>query len=431
MAPATDFHYSPRALMTLKYRAGRLISTAFPRRSRNRADAPLAVNGGPPLRDPRIPWPGWPIHGNRERLAVLRCIEGGAWWYGPRVKKFEEDFAAFQGGRFCITCSTGTIALEIAMQALGVSPGDEVIVPAFTFIATASAVLRMGGKPVFVDVDESWCMNPDEVERAITPKTKVIIPVHFAGRVADMDRLQDIAGRHGLEIFEDACHSWGSRWKGKGTGALGTAGAFSFQMHKNLTAAEGGAVVTDDEQVADKVRSIVNCGRVKDRPWYHHPEMGTNARLTEYQAALLSAQLSRLEAQTRLREKNAAILDEGFVGIEGVTPQKNDTRITRRGYHMYPFRLDEKAFGCNRKRFVEACQAEGLPINDMYYPEPLYRQPLFANLPGYDRYHCPVTEDLCWHSALWLNHWLLLGTEQDMHDIVAIVKKVKKHAREL
>lgn len=417
-------------MLSLKYQAARLISRAFPR-GKNDEDGALAVNGGTPLRDPRIPWPGWPIHGNRERLAVLRCLEGGAWWYGPRVAKFEEEFAAFQGGRFCITCSTGTIALEIAMQAMGIQPGDEVILPAFTFVATATAVVRMGGRAVFADVNDSWCIDPEDVRRRVTPRTKLILPVHFAGRVADMDRLQTIADENGLKIFEDACHSWGSRWKGKGTGALSEGGAFSFQMHKNLTAAEGGAIVTDHEDFAAKCRSIVNCGRVEDRPWYYHQNLGTNARLTEYQAALLSAQLTRLEDQTRLREKNAGILDEGLNGIEGLTTQAGDTRMTRRAYHMYAFALDEQKFGTGRATFVKACQAEGLPINDMYYPEPLYRQPLFVSMGGYDKYSCPVTESLCYNRALWLNHWLLLGTEQDMQDIIGIIRKVKRHAKEL
>jgi len=396
-------------------------------------DEPAAL-GGPALRDKRIPWPKWPVHGTKERIELMRTLEGGNWWYGARVAKFEERYAEFQGGKYCVTCSTGTIALEVMMQVLGVRHGPnpaEVIVPAFTFIATASAVARMGGKPVFVDVDDSWCLDPERVKEAINEHTKAILPVHFAGRVADMDQLNQIAREHDLTVMEDACHSWGSQWKGKGTGALSTGGAFSFQMFKNLTAAEGGAIVTDDEGFADACRSIVNCGRTKDAPWYHHPELGSNARLTEMQGALLLAQLERLPAQTARREENARILDQGLSGIEGLTLQAGDPRVTRHSHHLYCFKIDEAAFGCSRLAFIKACQAEGLPISEMYYPEPVYNQPIFKQLQPEQPHACPVSEDLAWRSAAWLNHWLLLGTSEDMQDIIQIVRKVKHHAPKL
>lgn len=397
------------------------------------SDPPAAL-GGPAYRDKRIPWPKWPIHGNKERIELLRVLEGGNWWYGARVEKFEAQFAEYQGGKYCVTCSTGTIALEVMMQVLGMprdGPPAEVIVPAFTFIATASAVARMGGKPVFVDVDDSWCLDPERLEEAITENTKAIMPVHFAGRVANMDRIQEIADKHDLKVLEDACHSWGSKWENKGTGALSLGGAFSFQMFKNLSAAEGGAIVTDDEAFADSCRSVVNCGRTKNAPWYNHPELGTNARITEMQAALLLAQLERLPAQTELRAVNAKILDEGLNDIEGLALQQGDARITRRGHHLYCFRIDEALFGCSRLAFIRACQAEGLPISEMYYPEPVYNQPIFKRLQPVQPHACPVSEDLAWNSAAWLNHWLLLGTAEDMQDIVQIVRKVKHHAHQL
>lgn len=407
-------------------------------RLRSRKPAPddeAAALGGPPVRDPRIGWPKWPVHGLRERVEVLRTLEGGNWWYGARVRAFEERYADFQGGKYCVSCSTGTIALEIMAQVLGLSHGPEpaeVIVPAFTFIATAGAMVRMGGRAVFVDVDDSWCMDPERVEAAITERTRAILPVHFGGRVCDMDRLRGIADAHGLAIIEDACHSWGSKWKGTGTGALSTGGAFSFQMFKNLTAAEGGCIVTDDEGFADECRSIVNCGRTKDEPWYHHANLGTNARLTEMQAALLLGQLERLPAQTALRERNGRFLESQLSDIDGLDLQRGDDRITRRGYHLFCFRVDEARFGCSRGAFIKACQAEGLPISEMYYPEPVYRQPIFRKLqPEQPLAPCPVAEDLCWRSACWLNHWLLLGTHDDMQDIVRIVRKVKRHAKAL
>ncbi|HOZ45323.1 MAG TPA: DegT/DnrJ/EryC1/StrS family aminotransferase [Candidatus Hydrogenedentes bacterium] len=393
----------------------------------------LALFGGKPVRDPGKPWPSWPVYGAEECDAVREVATSGKWWFGERIKRFEAEYATFHDAKHCITCASGTSAIEIAMRCLGVGVGDEVIVPPYTFIATASAVIWAGGTPVFADVDESWNLDPDAVEAAITPQTKAIMPVHFGGRVVDMDRLNDIAARHGLHVFEDACHSWGSKWKGKGTGALGIGGAFSFQFSKNITAAEGGAILSDDDALAEACRSTANCGRniTPGADWYGHVRVGTNSRITEFQAAILSAQLARLEAQTLLRERNAAILDQGLGAIEGLTPQPGDPRISRRAYHLYCLRIDAAAFGCSRERFCEAAKAEGLEIGPGY-GLPLYEQPVFKALG--DRYtscRCPVTEDLCYRSGMWIFHSALLGTEDDMHDIVAIAKKIKEHAAEL
>jgi dTDP-4-amino-4,6-dideoxygalactose transaminase len=319
------------------------------------------------------------------------------------------------------------------MQAYGIKPGDEVIVPPYTFIATASSVTRMGGVPVFVDVDESWCMNPDLVEAAITSRTKAIVPVHFGGRIADVDKLNAIAQKHGIELMEDACHSWGSKWCGKGTGALGHSGVFSFQYSKNITAGEGGAILTDDEAFADKCRAYSNCGREKGAAWYHHTLVGTNARLTEFAGALLDAQLSRLDAQTTLRETNAAILNAELGEIEGITPQPGNSRITRRGYHLYCVKIHPEVFGCSREKFCEAANAEGLPIG-AGYALPLYKQPVLLEGPrgaDYARYRCPETEDLCYTSGMWFIHSMLLGNEQDMWDIVNIFRKIKENVRSL
>ncbi|HOV73534.1 MAG TPA: DegT/DnrJ/EryC1/StrS family aminotransferase [Candidatus Hydrogenedentes bacterium] len=393
----------------------------------------LALLGGRPVRDPGRAWPTWPIFDDTERRAVNEVLESGKWWFGERVKQFETDYAAFQDAAYCVTCSSGTAAAEICFQAMGIGPGDEVVVPPYTFVATASSVLRVGATPIFADVDESWCLSPDAVEAAITPRTKAVVPVHFAGRIADMDRLNEIAARHGLIVMEDACHSWGSKWKGKGTGALGNAGVFSFQNSKNITAAEGGAILTDGEDLAERCRAITNCGRLKGAQWYAHSLLGTNARMTEFAAAILSAQLTRLEKQTLLREQNAAILDEGLRDIEGVAVQPGDPRITRRGYHLYCVRIDPDAFGCTREKFVAAAEAEGLPIG-AGYGMPLYKQPVmarYAHLHDYSRDYCPVTEDLCYRSGMWFVHQLLLGAEDDMQDIVAIFKKIKAHAKEL
>ncbi|MCL4218013.1 MAG: DegT/DnrJ/EryC1/StrS family aminotransferase [Candidatus Hydrogenedentes bacterium] len=393
----------------------------------------LALHGGEPIRGNDKAWPEWPEFDEKERTAVAEVLDSGKWWYGDKVAAFERDYAAFQDAKYCITCTSGTTALELMFQALGIGPGDEVLVPPYTFVATATAVARMGGVPVFVDVDASWNMNPDLVKAAITPRTKLIVPVHFGGRACDMDRLNAIAAKHGLKVIEDACHSWGAKYKGKGTGAIGLAGAFSFQMSKNITAGEGGAIVTDDEEFADRCRSFSNCGRMKGGVWYEHYLTGTNARLTEIQGAILSAQLTRLEAQTLLRERNGAVVSEGLASIEGLTPQPGDERITRRAYHLYCFRIDPDVFGCSRAKFIEAAKAEGLPLSPGY-SLPLYKQPLFGQLGNgmdYGKVHCPVTEDLCGRSAVWIGHTLLLGDESDMGDIVRICEKIKQNVSAL
>lgn len=393
----------------------------------------LALHGGRPVRGADKKWPTWPQFDDAERKALNEVLESGKWFFGGRVTQFEQEYAAFQDATFCVSCTSGTTAAEICMQALGIGKGDEVLVPAYTFVATASSVMRMGAAPIFVDADDSWCMDPEKAEAAITPRTKAIMPVHFGSRVCDMDRFNAIAGKHGLKIIEDACHSWGAKWKGKGTGALGYGGVFSFQASKNITAGEGGAIVTDHEEFADLCKAITNCGRKKGSAWYGHAILGTNARLTEFAAALLSAQLSRLESHTLLRERNAAILNNELGAIEGLSPQPGDSRMTRRAYHIYCLRIDGAAFGCSREKVVEAAKAEGLPLG-AGYALPLYKQSVFeeyAGNPDYKKCHCPVTEDLCYNSGAWFGHPVLLGTEEDLYDIVSIFQKIKEHASEL
>jgi dTDP-4-amino-4,6-dideoxygalactose transaminase len=397
------------------------------------AKSALAVHGGAPVRGTDKSWPPWPCFDDTERKALNDVLESGKWFFGERVTQFEKDYAEFQDARFCVTCNSGTTAAEIAMQALGVGPGDEVLVPAFTFIATASSVARVGATPIFVDIDESWCMDPALAEAEITPRTKAIMPVHFGSRVCDMDRFNALAEKHGLKVIEDACHSWGSKWKGKGTGALGFGGVFSFQASKNITAGEGGAILTDNEEFADLCKSITNCGRAKGAAWYGHSNLGTNARITEFAAALLSAQLSRLQEHTLRRQRNAAILNKELLAIEGLIPQPGDPRITQRAYHIFCMRVDAKAFGCPREKLIEAARAEGLPLG-VGYALPLYKQPLFAEKQwavDYTKCHCPATEDLCYNTGTWFGHPVLLGTEDDMYDIVAIFKKIKDNVASL
>ena len=401
-----------------------------------------ALLGGEPAH--RGPWPNWPVHDAREREALLDVLESGKWWYGERVREFEEAFARFQDARFGITCVNGTAALELSLIAAGVGAGMEVIVPPYTFVATASAVLKVNAVPVFADIDLATLnIAPEAVEAALTDRTAAIIPVHFGGLPADMDALTAIARKHGLRVIEDAAHAWGSKWKGKGCGAIGDLGGFSFQASKNITAGEGGIVLTDDEDLAATVRSLSNCGRGKDAPWYEHYILGGNYRMTEFQAAILLAQLGRLGEQTDLRARNAALLRQGLEGIEGLYLQAEDPRVTRRSYHLFAMRVVESEFGLSRDRFVEALRAEGIPISPGY-PHPLYRNPLFerkgdgprycpVSCPFYGRdmdyglVECPNAERAC-REVAWLPQWVLLGSEADMEAIVAAARKVHAHA---
>ncbi|MGC8738443.1 MAG: DegT/DnrJ/EryC1/StrS family aminotransferase [Candidatus Hydrogenedens sp.] len=392
----------------------------------------LAILGGEPVRPPEKKWHSWPVFDEQERNAILEVLESGKWFYGEKVKQFEEVYSQFQKAKYCVSCNSGTTALEITLQAIGLQHGEEVIVPPYTFIATASAVVRMGGIPIFVDVDETWCMDPDIIESAITPRTKAIIPVHFGGKICDMDKINAVAQKHNLVVIEDACHAWGGAWKGKGAGTLGLGGVFSFQMSKNITAGEGGAIVTDDENFADICRSISNCGRSKTGPWYYHERIGTNVRMNEFTANILLAQLSRAEKQLQIREANGTYLTQALMDIPGIYPQPLSNRITRRAYHLICIRIKEEEFGCSRELFVKAVHAEGLPITSGY-PYPIYKQPAFqnANFYDYSQTYCPITEDLCYKSGTWLPHHILLGKEKDMEDIVKIIRKVQKHAPEL
>jgi len=393
----------------------------------------LAFKGGMPVREKA--WPSWPVQDEKERNNILQVLESGNWWYGEKVRKFEEKFANFQDAKFGITCTNGTAALETCLVALGIGDGDEVIVPPYTFIATASTVLKVRAIPVFADIDlDTANIDVKDIEKKISSKTKAIVPVHFGGLPCDMDYLNEMADKHGFHIIEDACHSWGSKWKGKGTGALGDCGAFSFQMSKNITSGEGGIVLTDDEELADIARSYTNVGRGKDKPWYEHYRLGDNLRMTEFQATILLAQLTRLEEQTIRREENASFLDEKLKDIPGIALMKRDKRITRRSYHIYIFRFIEDEWGITRSKFLEALNAEGIPASGGY-SHPIYKNPFFQSeeikeWADYTDVCCPNTERFC-SEAVWISHTVLLAGKDDMKDIEKAVKKVWEKRNEL
>ena len=398
----------------------------------------LAIDGGTPVRS--RPWPRWPIFDETEEQAILEVVRSGKWWSvgGTKVREFEEAFARFQDAQFAVCVTNGTAALEVALRAAHIGCGDEVIVPPYTFIATATAVLAVGATPVFVDVEEeSLNIDPTKIEEAITPRTRAIIPVHIAGCPADMDGVLEVARKHNLLVIEDAAQAHAAEWKGTKVGAIGDMGCFSFQASKNLNAGEGGAVLTNNPHWADQVWSVHNVGRVRGGRWYEHHVLGSNFRMTEFQAAILLAQLKRLPEQTERRTQNAHRLTEMLSQIPGIRPPRPDPRVTRHAYHLYIFRYDKNHFGGRpREDFLKALNAEGIPCSAGYVP--LYKERVFLNRPiskdlcqlstlkDYSKVQCPVCERACYEEAVWLYQNMLLGDERDIEDIATAVAKVQR-----
>lgn len=392
------------------------------------------------------PFPAWPMHDHRERDALLAVLESDVWATpdGPQVRALEQEFAVFHEARHAVAVSNGTVSLIIALRALGIGAGDEVIVPAYSFLATATTVLEVAALPIFVDIDpDTYCIDPAAVEAAITPRTRAIIPVHIGGHPADMDGLRDIAKRHGLAVIEDAAQAHGAVWHGRRVGGLGDIGSFSFQASKNVTAGEGGMLTTNDARLAELCESIHNCGRAVDGQWYEHHRLGENYRITEFQAALLRAQMTRLPEHLARRDANGRLLDRALAGIEGIRPVGRDARVDVHAYHLYQFRYDPEAFGgLNRAAFIERLRAEGIPCG-MSYPIPLNHQPIFTErafdviATGYDpsypptrfeRLDLPVTERAC-AETVWLPQMVLLGEPADVNDVVAAVVQVQADGR--
>lgn len=404
----------------------------------------LALCGGTPTKTK--PFPAWPHYDDRERRALLEVLDSCVWWRTPGTQTlaFEQEFAAAHGAKHGIAVTNGTAALEVAMCALGIVPGDEVIVPNYTFVATASAVLFAGAMPVLVDVDpKTYCLDPAAVEAAITPRTRAIAAVHMGGHPADMDRLAEIAQQSGIQLFEDCAHAHGSQWRGKSVGALATLGTFSFQQSKLMTAGEGGVVVTSDDALERQARSAHDCGRLPGEWFYAHFQYGSNYRLSEWQGAVLRVQLARLEEQTRRRHANARILDKLLADIPGITPQKLDSRCTRNGQYAYIFHVDRREFaGVPVPRFIEAMKAEGIPHQAAYPPvhelavfqSGSYRSRLSGEQARQDhaflRQPFPETARAAWETY-WVPQFALLGDEVDMAEIAAAVRKIQSHAKSL
>ena len=366
--------------------------------------------------------PSWPIATERERELLQQVLQSDRWGgFHPFITQFEEAFAAFQHCRHGIAAVNGTVTLEMALEAAGVGLGDEVIVPAHSFVATAMAVSRVGAIPVFVDIDDTLNIDPNCVCRAVTPQTRAIMAVHFGGPMADMDRLCVIAQRTGAVLIEDAAHAHGSEWNGRRAGSIGLAGSFSFQNSKVMTAGEGGALTSNDDAFNAQVRSILDQGRKPDGGWFFHYEKGTNYRLTALQAAVLIAQLERLPEQNRVRERNARILRDELAGTPGITlPRVPEAARVHTNYLF----LGHIAA---RDRFQQAVVAAGVPCTP-FYPHPLYGNPYYRDGGACRIEPCPVAEARV-KDTFWLPHRALLGSEEDTRAIAGVLREAAQTAR--
>jgi dTDP-4-amino-4,6-dideoxygalactose transaminase len=409
-------------------------------------DQSLALLGGKPVRS--RPFPSWPIVAENDERAWMDVLRKGRWCRleGDYANRFEENWAQTLGAKHCLAVANGTSALITSLAALGVGPGDEVIVPPYTFVATINAVLMHHALPIFVDTDpETFQIDARKLEPAITERTACIIPVHLGGAAADMDTILAVAAKHKVPVIEDACQAHLAEWRGQKVSTLGDLGCFSFQASKNLNSGEGGAILTNSDKLHDQCRSFQNNGRSVPGAGFAYGRNGANLRMTEFQAALILQQLTRLEKQSATREQNAAYLTSMLREIPGIAPARMYDGCTRNAYHLYMFRYDPTGFeGLGRAKFLQAMHAEGIPCSGGY--QPLYREPFLKNTLESRAYQaiypskristylesldCPANDKLC-ESAVWLTQTMLLGPRSDMDQIAEAVHKVQKNAKAL
>ena len=403
----------------------------------------LALLGGNPVR--KRPFTSWPIFGKKEEKRLLRTLRSGRWGrlHGLEVAEFENRFAALHGCKHGIAVVNGTVSLRIGLMASGIRADDEVIVPPYTFFSTASAVIEANAVPVFADIDlDTFNLDPKAVEAALSPRTRAIIPVHFAGQPADMHAIMAIARKRKLIVIEDAAHAHGAIYGNRPAGSIGHLGSFSFQSSKNMTAGEGGLITTNDDALAEACRSIQNCGRVPGGVWYEHHVIAANYRLGEFQGAVLNAQLDRLEAQTKTRDGNGQYLAATLAKLPSLYPQRRPADCTRHSHHLFMLRIDGKQFGAPRAPVLQALKAEGIPCS-AGYGFSLHHQPMFRNKAfgpylskvraklNYRKTRCPNSDLLCREQCVWLEQNLFLGSRADMDDIARAFEKVYENREAL
>ena len=391
----------------------------------------LALFGGNPVR--KKPFPVWPRITAGQKEQLLNTLESDSLGIGSdAIKAFEDQFAEFQDAKYCIATSSGTNALWVALKAGGVSAGDEVIIPPYTFIATASAVLMANAVPVFVDIDpETFNIDPVLIEKAITERTKVIMPVHIAGNPADMDRINDIAKKYNIIVIEDAAQAHGAEWDGVKVGALASGGIFSFQSSKNMNSGEGGAIISNDDTFMNSCFAYYNCGRQRGREWYEHQIIGGNHRINAMAASLLLPQLQSVEDDMVIRDKNRKKLDRAL-NSEGLVTIGSYEKATRVANHLYLLKYKADYFNdVPREKFFDAMRAEG--VNTYAGYKPLYREKVFDNQDDdfpwlkdidYASISCAETELIADYQSVWLTQNHLLGNDRDTQDIINAFEKV-------
>jgi dTDP-4-amino-4,6-dideoxygalactose transaminase len=407
--------------------------------------AELAARGGTPVRP--LGYPEWPVIDERDVEAATRVVRGGRWGGfpepGPMAAEFGARFAAYQGGAHGVVMANGTVTMEVALKALGIGWGDEVIVPALTFSATPYAAMAAGALPVFCDVTpDTLTVDPGQVEAAVTPRTRAIMPVHLGHQMADMDRIVEIARRHSLAVVEDGAHAHGQRWRDRGAGTFGEFGSFSHQSTKLLTAGEGGTLLTDDEQLARRAHSLIDCGRPKDPDEKQHT-FGANYRLSELQAALLLVALERFPAQQAERAEAGRRFQELAAGLPGVRLLPPDPRISRWSFYRYVLLIEPEAFaGATNRPVCEALEAEGVSCWEGYPPMSRYDlfQPSLSRMPvavqHADRLDpaamsFPVAERAGLRQTVYLDESVFRAGPRGVEDAVEALAKVQRHAAEL
>ncbi len=404
----------------------------------------LALLGGEPIRTK--PYPQWPVFDQRDIDAVSHVIQSGRWgglpYPGPNTARFAEKFLELQGGNYAVLMMNGTITMEVALRAAGIGWGDEVIVPAYTFQATAYAPMAAGAIPVIVDIDpENYCIDPLEVKKAITDRTKAIIVVHLAAQITDMDAIMELAEERDLVVIEDAAHAHGAQWRSMGSGTLGDFGSFSLQSLKSLTTGEGGVLVCKDEHMAERAASIIDCGRPKDLEGKEYT-MGVNYRWPELQAALGLVALERFPEQFRQRTAMADFLEEGISELPGIQLLKRDLRLTRRNLYRYIIKMDTAYFNCKHDVFCKALSAEGIPVDTGYPAMHRYElfQPSLSKLPVptafpeyFDFKHMsfPVSERASEQESVWMGEAIFRAGKEGVDDLINGIQKIIENRDEL
>jgi len=409
----------------------------------------LAILGGEPTR--KEAYPEWPVHDERDIEAATRVIKSGSWggypYPGPETRRFLKMFAEMQGGGYPVAVANGTVTMEVALRAADIGWGDEVIVPAVTFQATAAAPMAAGAIPVIVDVDpETYTIDPKAIKAAITKKTRAIIPVHLGAQMADMDAIMEIAEEHDLVVVEDCAHAHGAKWNGQGSGTIGHFGSFSLQSSKILTSGEGGVLLCRTPELAAKAAGIINCGRS------HNPEtmqetgdnyvFGANYRMSEMASALAAVGVERFPEQAKQREAMIGYMEESLSEISGIRLLKRDPRHTTRSFYQFIFAVVPEVFGAEHEEVCAALYTEGIPCDTGYEAMNNYTlfQPKLSRLPvpsafpeyfNFEEMDLPEATQACEHEAVVFGESVFRAGPQGVDDAIAALKKVQENASEL